>query len=228
MIDLYYWPTPNGWKISIMLEECGLPYRVVPVNIMRGEQFTPEFLKIGPNNRMPVIVDPNAEGGPISIFESGAILMYLAEKTGQFMPKDLHGRYEVIQWLMWQMGGLGPMAGQAHHFRQYAPEKIPYAIERYTKEVGRLAGVMNTRLSDRAYLAGDYSIADMACYPWVVPIERQGHTLEEFPNLKRWFEAIAARPAVVRGMAAGSELRSNKPLDEEARKILFGQEARQD
>lgn len=225
MIDLYYWPTPNGWKVSIMLEECGLDYRIVPVNIMRGEQFKPEFLKIGPNNRMPVIVDHSAAGAPISIFESGAILIYLAEKTGQFMPKDLQGRFEVIQWLMWQMGGLGPMAGQAHHFRQYSPEKIPYAIDRYTKEVGRLYGVMNTRLSDREYLAGDYSIADMASYPWVVPYERQGQSFDTLPHLKRWFEAMKARPGVERGMAAGKELRNDKPLDDEARKILFGQEA---
>lgn len=225
MIDLYYWPTPNGWKISIMLEECGLEYRIVPVNIMRGEQFNPEFLRIGPNNRMPVIVDHNASGGPISIFESGAILIYLAEKTGQFMPKDLHGRYDVMQWLMWQMGGLGPMAGQAHHFRQYAPEKIPYAIDRYTKEVGRLYGVMNKRLEDREFLAGDYSIADMACYPWAVPYERQGQNLDEMPHLKRWFQAMKARPGVERGMAAGKELRNDKPLDDEARKILFGPQA---
>lgn len=208
-----------------MLEECGLEYRIVPVNIMRGEQFNPEFLKIGPNNRMPVIVDHNASGGAISIFESGAILIYLAEKTGQFMPKDLHGRYDVMQWLMWQMGGLGPMAGQAHHFRQYAPEKIPYAIDRYTKEVGRLYGVMNKRLADREFLAGDYSIADMACYPWAVPYERQGQNLDEMPHLKRWFQAMKARPGVERGMAAGKELRNDKPLDNEARKILFGPQA---
>src|SRR5262245_59210504 len=186
MIDLYYWPTPNGWKITIMLEETGLPYRIVPVNIGRGEQFKPEFLAISPNNRMPAIVDhePPGGGAPVSVFESGAILMYLAEKTGKLMPADLRGRYEVIQWLMWQMGGLGPMAGQAHHFRGYAPEPIPYAIERYTNEANRLYGVMNKRLVDRPYLAGDYSIADIASWPSVVPFERQGQKMEDFPNLK--------------------------------------------
>src|SRR5262245_44437778 len=174
MIDLYYWPTPNGYKVSIMLEETGLPYTLIPVNIGRGEQFKPEFLAISPNNRMPAIVDraPADGGAPISIFESGAILLYLAEKTRCFMPADIRGRYEVMQWVMWQMGGLGPMAGQANHFRSYAPEQIPYAIDRYTKEVNRLLGVMNIRLRDREYLAGDYSIADMMSFPWVVPIER--------------------------------------------------------
>ncbi|NUQ78876.1 MAG: glutathione S-transferase N-terminal domain-containing protein [Polyangiaceae bacterium] len=228
MIDLYYWPTPNGWKISIMLEEAGLEYKMIPVNIGKGEQFQPDFLKISPNNRMPAIVDHGAEGGPLSIFESGAILLYLAEKTGKFMPKEVRGRYEVIQWVMWQMGGLGPMAGQAHHFRQYAPEKIPYAIDRYTKEVNRLYGVMNIRLRDREYLAGDYSIADMASYPWVVPYERQGQNLDDFPNLKRWFEAMRARPAVERGMAVGKELRMDRPMDDEMKKILFGQTAREE
>lgn len=228
MIDLYYWPTPNGWKISIMLEEAGLEYKMIPVNIGKGEQFQPDFLKISPNNRMPAIVDHGAEGGPLSIFESGAILLYLAEKTGKFMPKEVRGRYEVIQWVMWQMGGLGPMAGQAHHFRQYAPEKIPYAIDRYTKEVNRLYGVMNIRLRDREYLAGDYSIADMASYPWVVPYERQGQSLDDFPNLKRWFEAMRARPAVERGMAVGKELRMDRPMDDEMKKILFGQTAREE
>ena len=228
MIDLHYWPTPNGWKISIMLEETGLPHRVLPVNIGRGEQFRPEFLAISPNNRMPAIVDDDPPGGgaPISIFESGAILLYLGEKSGQFLPEDLRGRFEVTQWLMWQMGGLGPMAGQAHHFRQYAPEKIEYGIERYTKEVNRLYGVMNKRLADREFLAGAYSIADMAAYPWVVPHKSQGQDLAEFPNLKRWFDAIAARPAVQRGLAVGKELRSASPMDEEAKKILFGQTAK--
>jgi GST-like protein len=228
MIDLHYWPTPNGWKISIMLEETGLPYRVVPVNIARGEQFRPEFLAISPNNRMPAIVDDDPPGGgaPISIFESGAILLYLGEKSGQFLPKDLRGRFEVTQWLMWQMGGLGPMAGQAHHFRQYAPEKIEYGIQRYTKEVNRLYGVMNKRLADREFLAGAYSVADMAAYPWVVPFKNQGQDLEEFPNLKRWFEAMGARPAVQRGLAVGKEFRSTAPMDEEAKKILFGQTAK--
>lgn len=225
MIDLHYWPTPNGWKVSIMLEETGLPYRIVPVNIGRGEQFKPDFLAIAPNNRMPAIVDDEPPGGgaPISIFESGAILLYLGEKSGKFLPTELRGRYEVTQWLMWQMGGLGPMAGQAHHFRQYAPEKIAYGIDRYTKEVNRLYGVMNKRLADRPFLAGEYSVADMAAYPWVVPYKNQGQDLAEFPHLLRWFEAIAARPAVERGMAAGKDLRNVGPMDEEAKKILFGQ-----
>ena len=227
MIDLHYWPTPNGWKVSIMLEETGLPYRLVPVNIGRGEQFKPDFLAISPNNRMPAIVDHDPSGGgePVSVFESGAILVYLAEKTGQFQPTDLRGRYEVLQWVMWQMGGLGPMAGQAHHFRQYAPEKLPYAIDRYTKEVNRLYGVMNKRLADREHLAGAYSIADMAAWPWVVPWKNQGQQIEEFPHLHRWFEAVKARPAVERGFAVGSELRSTAPMDEEAKKVLFGQTA---
>lgn len=228
MIDLHYWPTPNGWKVSIMLEETCLPYRMLPVNIGRGEQFRPEFLAISPNNRMPAIVDDNPLGGgaPLSIFESGAILLYLAEKTGQFLPADVRGRYETTQWLMWQMGGLGPMAGQAHHFRQYAPEKIQYGIDRYTKEVNRLYGVMNKRLADRDFLAGDYSIADMAAWPWVVPFKNQGQDLADFPHLKRWFEAVGARPAVQRGFAVGAELRSSAPMDEEAKKVLFGQTAR--
>lgn len=227
MIDLHYWPTPNGWKVSIMLEETGLPYRIVPVNIGRGEQFRPEFLAISPNNRMPAIVDDEPVGGgaPVSVFESGAILMYLAEKTGRFMPTDLRGRYEVAQWLFWQMGGLGPMAGQAHHFRQYAPEKIPYAIDRYTREVARLYGVMNTRLADREYLAGEYSIADMASWPWVVPHERQGQDLAAFPHLQRWFDAMRARPAVQRGFDAGKEHRQTTELDAKAREVLFGQKA---
>jgi GST-like protein len=227
VIDLHYWPTPNGWKISIALEEMGLPYKVVPVNIGRGEQFKAEFLDISPNNRMPAIVDDDPPGGgaPVSIFESGAILLYLAEKTGQFMPKDLRGRYEVTQWLMWQMGGLGPMAGQAHHFRGYAPEQLPYAIDRYTKEVGRLYGVMDKRLEGREHLAGAYSIADMASWPWIVAYERQGQNLADFPHLKRWFEALKARPAVAKGFAVGSELKAAK-LDDEARKHLFGQEKR--
>ena len=227
MIDLHYWPTPNGWKVSIMLEETGLPYRLVPVNIGRGEQFKPDFLAISPNNRMPAIVDHDPPGGgePVSVFESGAILVYLGEKTGQFLPSDLRGRYEVLQWVMWQMGGLGPMAGQAHHFRQYAPEKLPYAIDRYTKEVNRLYGVLNKRLASREYLAGAYSIADMASWPWVVPWANQGQSLEEFPHLLRWFEAVKARPGVERGFAVGKELRSTAPMDDEAKKVLFGQTA---
>ncbi|MDI3283256.1 glutathione binding-like protein [Polyangium sp. 15x6] len=229
MIDLHFWPTPNGRKISIMLEEVELPYRVIPVNIGRGDQFKPEFLAISPNNRMPAIVDHEPEGGgaPISVFESGAILVYLAEKTGRFLPKDARGRAETLQWLFWQMGGLGPMAGQAHHFRIYAPEKIEYAIDRYTKEVNRLYGVMDKRLSDREYLAGDYSIADMAAWPWVVPWKAQGQNLDDFPHLKRWFEAIEARPAVERGRAVGRDLVQTQgpAMDDEAKKVLFGQTA---
>jgi GSH-dependent disulfide-bond oxidoreductase len=227
MIDLYYWPTPNGRKIAVMLEEVGLPYQVITVDIGRGAQFTPEFLAISPNNRMPAIVDhePMGGGAPISVFESGAILMYLAEKSGQLMPSDPRGKYEVLQWLFWQMSGLGPMAGQTHHFREYAPEKIPYAIDRYTNEMNRLYCVMDRRLSDRPYLAGEYSIADIASWPWIVPWKTQGQKLDEFPNLKRWFEAISARPAVERGRAVGRELPRKNPMDDEARKVLFGQSA---
>jgi len=227
MIDLYYWPTPNGWKISIALEEMGLPYKVLPVNIGRGEQFKPEFLAISPNNRMPAIVDHEpAGGGPaLSLFESGAILIYLAEKTGRFLPKDLHGRFEALQWLMWQMGGLGPMLGQAHHFRQYAPEKIQYAVDRYTSEANRLYGVLNKRLKDRPFVAGDYSIADMASWPWIVLHGMQGQQLEDFPHLRRWFETLRARPAVQKGFEVGKELRTPSGPDEEAKQILFGQKA---
>ncbi len=227
MIDLYYWPTPNGRKITIMLEEIEMPYRVVPVDIGRGAQFTKEFLAISPNNRMPAMVDNEPMGGgePISVFESGAILQYLAEKSGKLMPLDARGKYEVIQWLFWQMGGLGPMAGQTHHFREYAPEKIQYAIDRYTNEMNRLYGVMDRRLRDRDYLAGEYSIADIACFPWVIPFKIQGQSLDDFPNLKRWFDAVAARPAVVRGRAVGRELPRQNPMDDEARKVLFGQTA---
>jgi len=201
MIDLYYWTTPNGHKITLFLEEAGLAYRIRPVNIGKGEQFDPEFLKISPNNRIPAIVDhaPADGGKPISVFESGAILIYLAGKTGQFLPKDLRGQVQVLEWLMWQMGGLGPMAGQNHHFSHYAPEKLPYAIDRYVKETNRLYGVLDKRLSDRAFMAGDYSIADMAAYPWIVPHERQGQKLEDFPHLKRWYEAMMARPGTRRG-----------------------------
>lgn len=228
-IDLYYWPTPNGWKITIMLEELGVPYEINYVNIGRGEQFAPDFLKIAPNNRMPAIVDPEGPGGePISIFESGAILQYLGRKFGRFYPGDERQRVEVDQWLFWQMGGLGPMAGQAHHFRAYAPEKIAYAIDRYTNEVNRLYGVMNTRLADRDHLAGDYSIADIACIGWVVPHERQGQDLNEFPHLKSWFERMMARPAVLTGTAIGKEKRekSNIADDKDAQAVLFGQRAR--
>jgi len=226
-IELHYWPTPNGWKITIMLEELGVPYEVKYVNIGKGEQFEPGFLKIAPNNRMPAIIDPEGPGGePISVFESGAILQYLGRKFGRFYPADERARVEVDQWLFWQMGGLGPMAGQAHHFRQYAPEKIEYGINRYTNEVNRLYGVMNKRLADRDFLAGDYSIADMASVGWVVPHKNQGQDLEQFPNLKRWFETLNERPAVKAGLAVGNEYRSNVAQDEEAKKILFGQRAR--
>ena len=227
MIDLYYWPTPNGHKITIFLEETGLPYRIVPVNISRGDQFKPDFLKISPNNRMPAMVDdePAEAGPPVSVFESGAILLYLAEKTGQFLPKDLRGRFDVLQWLFWQMGGLGPMAGQNHHFSQYAPEKLPYAIERYVKETSRLYAVLDNRLADREFVAGAYSIADMASYPWIVPHERQSQKLEDFPNLKRWFEAIKGRPAVQRAYERAKEFATVPATDPQARKVLFGQTA---
>lgn len=201
MIDLYYWTTPNGHKVSLFLEEAGLPYKVHPINIGQGDQFKPDFLKIAPNNRIPAIVDhsPTDGGAPISLFESGAILLYLAEKTGQFIPKDLRGRQEALQWLFWQMGGLGPMAGQNHHFSQFAPEKIPYAIKRYVEETARLYGVLDRRLADRAFVAGeDYSIADMAIYPWIVSHKWQSQRLEDFPHVQRWFNSIKERPATVR------------------------------
>jgi GST-like protein len=226
MIDLYYWTTPNGHKITIFLEETGLPYNVKPVDIGKGEQFKPEFLKISPNNRIPALVDhePGDGGGPLSVFESGAILEYLADKTGKFLPRDVRGRAEVMQWLFWQMGGLGPMLGQNHHFRGYSAEKIPYAIERYTKETERLYGVLDERLEDRAFIAGDYSIADMACYPWIVLHERQGQNINDFPNLKRWFETIERRDAVKRAYAIAGTVNPNaRGMTEEAKKILFGQ-----
>jgi len=228
MIDVHYWPTPNGWKVTIFLEEAGLKYKIIPVNIGAGEQFKPEFLKISPNNRMPAIVDhePLGGGAPITIFESGAILQYLAEKTGKFMPKETRGKYDVLQWVNWQMGGLGPMCGQNHHFSAYAPEKILYAINRYVNETNRLYGVLNKQLARRDYIAGEYSIADMMCWPWIVPYERQGQKLEDFPNLKRWFERMKARPGVERGYAVGKELRQPiAAVSEEAKKILFGQTA---
>ena len=208
-IDLYYWPTPNGWKISIALEEMALPYSLHVVDIGAGEQFGPDFLAIAPNNRMPAIVDhdPQDGGAPISIFESAAIMTYLADKNGKFMPQDVRGRTDVNQWLMWQMGGLGPMAGQSHHFRKFAAEQVPYAIDRYTNEVNRLYGVMERRLQDRDYLAGEYTIADMACWPWISRHEWQGQQLDDFPKLKQWFETIGARAAVQRGFALGRELR---------------------
>jgi GST-like protein len=228
MIDLFYWTTPNGHKITLFLEEVGLPYRIVPVNIGKGEQFDPAFLAIAPNNRIPAIVDraPAGGGEPLPLFESGAILLYLAEKTGKLIPSDIRGRAEVTQWLFWQMGGLGPMAGQNHHFSGYAPEKIPYAIDRYVKETNRLYGVLNKRLADREFVAGEYSIADIAAYPWIVPYERQGQKLEDFPHLKRWFEAIRDRPATVRAYAK-AEVVNTQPtvMTEESRRILFGQTA---
>jgi GSH-dependent disulfide-bond oxidoreductase len=228
-IDLYYWPTPNGHKITIMLEECGLPYTIKPVNISKGDQFKPEFLEIAPNNRMPAIVDPDGPGGsPISVFESGAILQYLGRKTGTFYPQDERARVAVDEWLFWQMGGLGPMAGQCHHFRNYAPEQIPYGIDRYTNEVNRLYGVMNTRLAACDFLAGAYSIADMASYPWVRPYKGQGQDIEAFPHLNAWFKRMRDRPAVAKGCKVGEELRpvNNLKDDKAAQAILFGQRAR--
>jgi len=234
MIDLYYWPTPNGWKISIMLEECALPYRVVPVNIGAGEQFKPEFLKISPNNRMPAIVDHEPPGGgtPVAVFESGAVLQYLAEKTGQFLPADLRGKYEALQWVNWQMGGLGPMAGQATHFNVYAPqftavERLTYGQERYTNEVNRLFGVLDKRLTDREFIAGAYSIADMAIWPWVVPYKNLQQDLDTFPRLRRWFrDTMGQRPAVRKGKDVGAELRRPQTVhSNEERRILFGQTA---
>ncbi|MBI3435424.1 MAG: glutathione S-transferase N-terminal domain-containing protein [Proteobacteria bacterium] len=227
-IDLYYWPTPNGFKISIMLEECRLPYNLVPVNISKGEQFAASFLAISPNNRMPAIVDPQGPGRrPIAIFESGAILQYLGRKTGKFYAADERGRVEVDQWLFWQMGGVGPMAGQVHHFKNYAVETLTYAINRYVNEVNRLYGVMNKRLADREFLAGKYSIADMACVGWVNGWERQGQDINEFPNLKRWLETVKARPAVQRGMCLGLELRQGIDMkDPKVQAVLFGQTAR--
>lgn len=230
MIDLFYWTTPNGHKVTIFLEEAGLPYRIHPINIGKGEQFAPEFLAVSPNNRIPAIVDrePAGGGAPVSLFESGAILLYLAEKTGRFIAKDLRGRADVLQWLFWQMGGLGPMAGQAHHFRIYAPEKLDYAVKRYTDECNRLYGVLNKRLADRAFIAGDdYTIADMASYPWIVPYERQGQNLEDFPNLKRWFETIKARPATVRAYEIVQKVnpQAGKPMGENEKKVMFGQTA---
>lgn len=225
MIDLYYAATPNGLKIILFLEEAGLPYRLNRVALSKGEQFKPEFLAISPNNKIPALVDhaPGDGGAPIALFESGALLLYLAEKTGKFLPSDPRGRLEVMQWLFWQVGGLGPMAGQIGHFNVHAPEKVPYAIERYTKETARLYRVMDKRLADRAFLAGDYSIADMACYPWIVPHRAHGQSLDEFPHLKRWFESIAARPATQRAYDGVEEAYAPaKPLSDEARRHLFG------
>jgi GST-like protein len=229
MIDLYFWPTPNGLKLRLYLEESGLPHRLFPVNIGKGEQFDPAFLKIAPNNRIPAIIDqaPVDGGAPISIFESGAILLYLAEKSGLFLSRDLRIRTETIQWLFWQMAGLGPMAGQNGHFNVYAPEKVPYAIKRYEQETNRLYGVLDKRLADRDFIAGDYSIADIACYPWIVPHKSHGQNLDDFPHLKRWFETIRVRPATQRVYEGEKDVygpRDGK-VSEEERKILFGQSA---
>jgi GST-like protein len=234
MIDLYYWPTPNGFKITIMLEECGQPYKLFPVDIGKGEQFKPEFLKISPNNRMPAIVDhePPGGGSPVAVFESGAILQYLAEKTGKFLPKDLRGKYEVLQWLNWQMGGLGPMAGQANHFNVYAPqfnptEALTYGQNRYTNEVNRLFGVLNKRLSDRDFVAGAISIADFAIWPWLIGFKNFRQNMDDFAHLKRYFEkTMGERPAVKKGRAVGAELRATPGINtEEQRRVLFGQTA---
>lgn len=227
MIDLYFWPTPNGYKPLLLLEETGLEYRLMPVNIGAGAQFEPAFLAVSPNNRIPAILDhvPAGGGAPVSVFESGAILLYLAERTGRFIPADLRGRVEVLQWLFWQMGGLGPMLGQNHHFALYAPEQIPYAIKRYRDETSRLYGVLDRRLADREYVAGEYSIADMACYPWIVPYERQGQNLADFPSVKRWFNAIRARPATIRTYERGKAVSDAPVVTDEARRWLFGQNA---
>jgi GST-like protein len=225
MIDLHYWPTPNGWKISIALEEMELPYRLCPVNIGRGEQFEPDFLAISPNGRMPAIVDHEPGDGrdPVSIFESGAILLYLAEKTGSFLPEDLRARYDVVQWLMWQMGGLGPMLGQNGHFRVYAEEPVPYALDRYTREAERLYGVLDRRLEGRDHICGEYSIADMACWPWIITYKSQGVAMDDqFPNVRRWYDALKQRPGLRRGYEAGREFGKPGKMDPKAREILLG------
>ena len=229
MIDLYYWTTPNGHKITLFLEETELPYHIIPVNIGAGDQFKPEFLRIAPNNRIPALVDhaPADGGPPLAVFESGAILLYLAEKTGRFLASNQRERLETLQWLFWQMAGLGPMAGQNHHFRRYAPEPIPYAIDRYVKETNRLYGVLNTRLCDHPFIGGaSYSIADMAAYPWIVPHEAQGQSLDDFPHVKRWFESVRDRPATIRAYARAKEINDAPTVTEDAKKILFGQTAR--
>ena len=229
MIDLFYWTTPNGHKITIFLEEAGLPYKLHPVNIGKGEQFKPEFLAIAPNNRIPAITDnePADNKGSLSIFESGAILWYLAEKTKKFVPSDARGKALVSEWLFWQMAGLGPMAGQNHHFNGYAPEKIPYAIDRYIKETARLYGVLNKQLDGKDWVAGDYSIADMAIYPWIVPFEKQSQNLNDFPHLKRWFETMKQRPAVLKAYELAQKINPDTgPMSEEAKKFLFGQSSR--
>lgn len=228
MIDLYYWTTPNGHKVTMLLEETGMDYNIIPVNIGAGEQFEPDFLAIAPNNRIPAMVDqaPADGGAPISIFESGAMLQYLAEKSGQFLPTDLRARQETLQWLYWQMGGLGPMLGQNHHFKTYAPEKIDYAINRYVGETARLYAVLNKRLTDREFIAGEYSIADMACYPWIIPHERQGQDLNDFPHIKRWFDTIAARPGTIAAYDKAKDINTAPTVSEEAKKVLFGQNAK--
>ena len=227
-IDLYYWPTPNGWKITIMLEECGLPYTMIPVDISKGDQFKPQFLAISPNNRMPAIVDHDGPGGkPISIFESGAILQYLGRKTGKFYPKDERSRVEVEQWLFWQMANLGPKAGEANHFRNYAAERLPYAVERFGNEMNRIYGVMNRRLEDRDFLAGKYSIADIACIGWASRAERHGHDLRAFASVRRWLKAVLARRAVKRGLAVKVEAAFHVDMkDPKVRALLFNQRAR--
>jgi len=228
MIDLYYWPTPNGHKITIFLEETSLDYQIKPVNIGRGEQFEESFLKIAPNNRMPAIVDqnPSSGGSAISVFESGAILLYLAEKVQSYIPSDLRKRVQTLEWLFWQMGGLGPMLGQNHHFVSYAPEKLPYAINRYVNETARLYAVLDKQLQGREFIVGEYSIADMACYPWIVLYERQQQDLNNFPNLKRWFQRIKERDAVVRAYEKGKTINTKPTVDEESKKYLFGQDAK--
>ncbi len=222
MIDLYYWPTPNGHKISIMLEECGLDYQAIPVDIGAGDQFAPEFLEICPNNRMPAIVDRNTG---ISVFEGGAILVYLAEKSGSFLPASAAERFDVLQWLFWQAGGLGPMAGQLSHFRSYVRDPVPYAEQRYSREYDRLLAVMDERLSDREYIAGEYSIADIASFPWVRPYRRLGNDLANFPNLKRWFDTLKLRPAVRRGIELGKDWKRSEATDDAVRALLFNQDA---
>ena len=225
MIDLYYWTTPNGHKITIFLEETGLPYRIIPVDIRKGEQFNPEFLRICPNNKIPAIVDHEPLGGgpPLPLFESGAILLYLAEKSGRFLPAAVADRMSVLEWLMWQMAGLGPMLGQNHHFSHYAPEPIPYAVDRYRKETDRLYGLLDEQLAQREYIAGDYSIADMAIYPWIVPHEKQGQDLNNSPQLLRWYQQISERPAVQKAYQVGREINTQSSVDEQSKKVLFGQ-----
>jgi GSH-dependent disulfide-bond oxidoreductase len=222
VLEVYFYPSPNGLKIAIAVEEMELPHRIVPVNILRGEQFAPRYLELSPNNKIPALIDRDAPGAPLPIFESGAILVYLAEKSGRFLPADLHARMRVLEWTFWQVGGLGPMAGQAHHFRAFASQVVPYGIRRYTDEVNRLYGVLDRQLAEHEYVAGEYSIADMACWPWIVPYERQGQRLEDFPHVKRWFEAVRSRPAVERAYAKGHE----RMADPAAYEFLYGQTAR--